>query len=196
MSLFPVPISPIRIASDPICYDVDPISFYDGNLTVCVGALTFQLHASIFTRQSPHFAKIWHNRPHRSDGKFTLVLREEDPVNFSLLFSVMYGLEPILYGLNPLSVDVVDSLLHLSDWFGISTIYSHLGHRVRTAYSSALSAFDEVHTSTFFVLQNGPGSEFDLLNTCKLFGLQSSVSCILLRICMRYTAVWVEYCLQ
>ncbi|KAG6884102.1 hypothetical protein C0992_006992, partial [Termitomyces sp. T32_za158] len=93
MLVFPLPSIPLRIASDPIRYDVKPVTLFDGNLTVIVRELLFQIHASVFVRQSAQFAKIWYNRPHHLDGKYTLVLREEDPVDFSLLFSALYGME-------------------------------------------------------------------------------------------------------
>ncbi|KAG6896140.1 hypothetical protein C0992_010022 [Termitomyces sp. T32_za158] len=94
MSLFPFRTLAARVEADLICSDVEPATFFDGNLILLVEEMTFHVHAFLLVRQSLQFMVLWEDRPSTSNAVYTVRIVGEDPVDFAFMFMAIYGLSP------------------------------------------------------------------------------------------------------
>ncbi|KAG6877069.1 hypothetical protein C0992_010963 [Termitomyces sp. T32_za158] len=162
-------------STDLICSHVEPASFFDGNLVLIVDEMVFQVHASVFVRQSPQFLKLWQTRSRHSNGVYTVRIYGEDPLDFAFMFMAIYRMDPTLVGRGPLPIDAIDSLLHYGDRFHIPDLYNPVADRVRAVFPRELATFDAANNFADDVLLTAAGYEMDLVMICKLFGLQTCI---------------------
>ncbi|KAG6871016.1 hypothetical protein C0992_011871, partial [Termitomyces sp. T32_za158] len=94
MDLFPPSSRYVPVSPDPLRSDIVPVWFDDGNLIIVIDEMGFRVHASVLVRLSSQFGELWQNRPKSSGSIHTVFIRDEDPVDFAILFSALYYSHP------------------------------------------------------------------------------------------------------